>query len=77
MRTTVVLDQDVLRAVEQLRRSEGLGLSEAVNLLARRGLHSPAPPHAFTQSTSSLGPPRIPIDDVAAALDVLEGEAHR
>ena len=78
MRTTVTLDDDIARAVEQLRRERGLGTSAAVNALARHGLaqaeHRTGP---FVQRVSSLGPARIPLDDIGAALEVLEGEAHR
>lgn len=78
MRTTVTLDDDVARAVAQLRRQHGLGTSAAVNALARRGLaHREREPARFTQRVSSLGAARIPLDDVGAALEVLEGEAHR
>ena len=38
MRTTIALDPDIEAEVERLRRREGLGLSEAVNVLARRGM---------------------------------------
>jgi hypothetical protein len=38
MRLTVTLDPDVRAAVDELRRDQGLGVSEALNLLARRGL---------------------------------------
>ena len=31
MRTTVALDDDVVAAVERVRRERGLGLSEALN----------------------------------------------
>ena len=77
MRTTVRLDDDVARAVEALRRERGLGTSEALNELARRGLaldSEAAPP--FRQRTSSLGAPKVPLDDVAEALDLLEGEGR-
>lgn len=37
-RTAVTLDEDIARAVEELRRSQGLRTSAAVNALARRGL---------------------------------------
>lgn len=78
MRTTIKLEPDVLRAVERLRRDTGMGLSAAVNTLARRGLGVPeAEPRPFEQSASSLGEPRVPVDDVAAALELLEGETHR
>ena len=78
MRTTVTLDEDIARAVERVRRERGLGISAALNELARRGLavHDPGSGE-FTQKVSSMGRPRVPLDDVAAALDLLEGEAHR
>ncbi|MFZ1372198.1 MAG: CopG family transcriptional regulator [Nostocoides sp.] len=38
MRTTVTLAEDVAREVERLRASQGLGPSEAINQLARRGM---------------------------------------
>lgn len=77
MRTTIKLDEDVARAVDRLRREEGLGLSAAVNKLARRGLaRELAPRGPFIQEVSPMGEPRIPIDDIGAALEILEGEAH-
>lgn len=78
MRTTVTLDEDVARAVDELRREQGLSASRAVNALARRGLNGRDRDRvAFTQTASSLGRARIPLDDVGAVLEVLEGEAHR
>ncbi len=78
MRTTVTLDDDIAVAVERLRRELGLGTSAAVNALARQGLaRKSRPPGSFTQRVSSLGPGRIPLDDVAGALDLLEGESPR
>jgi hypothetical protein len=78
MRTTVTLDEDVARAVEELRRERGLGVSAALNALARQGLSSGAEAgERFTQRVSPLGPPRIPLDDIGAALDLIEGETRR
>lgn len=78
MRTTVNLDDDVAVAVEQLRRERGLGTSAAVNALARQGLaQGLTSPETFRQQVSSLGTARIPLDDVASALEVLGGEVHR
>lgn len=74
----MTLDDDVVKAIEALRRERGLGASAAVNELVRRGLASPAePPARFHQRTSSMGTPRVPIDDIGSALELLEGEAHR
>ncbi len=79
MRTTVRLDDDVYKAIETLRRERGLGTSAALNELVRRGLLASASGAAerFTQRTSSMGRPRIPLNDIGDALEVLEGEAHR
>jgi predicted ATPase len=77
MRTTVKLDNDVARAVEDLRREEGLGVSAALNTLARRGLATQSEKRSrFVQTVSPMGESRIPLDDIGAALEVLEGEAH-
>ena len=77
MRTTVSLDEDVERAVVQLRRDQGLGTSAAINELARRGLsRGEHPSQPFVQRTFSMGSPRIALDDIAGALDALEGDGH-
>lgn len=76
MRTTVTLDEDFAAAVREARR-RGIGVSEALNELARRGLAGGhADPEPFTQDTSSMGAPRVPLDDVAGALALLEGDTH-
>lgn len=77
MRTTLTLDDDVVKALERLRQEQGVGLSEAANTLIRRGLAAAdAPAARFVQTTSSLGAARVPLDDVAGALELLEGEAQ-
>jgi hypothetical protein len=76
MRTTIQLDPDTLAAVDELRRSTDVGLSEAVNLLIRRGLAAPRSRGAFTQRSASLGL-RIDVSNVAEALELLEGPTSR
>jgi hypothetical protein len=78
MRTTVTLEEDVVKALETLRRERGLGTSAALNELVRRGLAT-GPPRAkpFRQRTSTMGPARVPLDDIGHALELLEGETHR
>ena len=77
MRTTVSLDDDVAKALDQQRRERGLGTSAALNELVRRGLASTsARPTPFRQRTSDMGAARIPLDDIGHALELLEGEAH-
>jgi hypothetical protein len=72
VRTTVNIDDDVAAEIERLRREEGRGLSEALNMLARAGLAAAArerPP--FRQTTAHLGI-GIPVDNVAEVLDLLD-----
>lgn len=76
MRTTVTLDDDVAAAVDRLRRERGVGLSEALNELARSGLRAPAPGVPFRQRTVDLGV-GIDIRNVAEALELAEGAEHR
>lgn len=76
MRTTVEFDPDTAKAVERLRRERGLGVSQAVNELIRRGLLQSEPRPKFEQSTRSLGL-RIDVSNVAEALETLEGPAAR
>jgi hypothetical protein len=76
MRTTITLDDDVAAAVERIRRERGVGVSEAINGLARAGLNAkPARPH-FRQRSASIGL-RIDVTNVAEALEQLDGPAAR
>jgi hypothetical protein len=53
-------------------------MSDVINDLARRGLAGEAAERKpFVQKTSNMGRPRIPLDDVSAALDILEGPFRR
>lgn len=76
MRTTVSLDPDVVAAVERLRRERGLGVSSALNELARRGLAREPAAEPFEQRTSAMGA-RIDVTNVAEALELIEGEPAR
>jgi hypothetical protein len=76
MRTTIVLDEDVAAAVEQLRRERAAGLSETVNELIRAGLRVRRPPRRFEQHTHHLDL-RIDATNVAEALELLDGPASR
>ncbi len=40
MRTTITVADDVFAEMERMRREEGLGPSEALNTLARRGMQA-------------------------------------
>jgi hypothetical protein len=73
MRTTVRLDEDVAAAAEHLRRERHIGLSEAVNELARAGMRRSGPRRQFRQRTSDLGL-RVDVSNVAEALDLLDAD---
>ncbi|MDP9408239.1 MAG: ribbon-helix-helix protein, CopG family [Actinomycetota bacterium] len=77
MRTTVTLGQDVAAAVERLRRERGVGVSEVVNDLLRRGLQVTRPTEPFRQVRTRMGRPSLPLDDVSGLLDTLEGDDRR
>lgn len=76
MRTTVDLDDDVAAAVRRLRAERGIGVSEAVNRLARVGLTVKPTRSRFRQRTARLDL-GIDISNVAEALELLDGPAGR
>ena len=76
MRTTVEFDEDAARALARLRRESGMGVSEAVNHLVRRGLAAETTREPFAQKTHSLGI-RIDVSNVAEAIDLIEGPHGR
>lgn len=76
MRTTVEFAADTAKAIEKLRKERGLGVSEAVNELIRRGMLRDGRRKRFQQRTSPLGL-RIDVSNVAEALEILEGPSAR
>jgi Ribbon-helix-helix protein, copG family len=76
VRTTVTLADDVAAAVERLRRERGIGMSEAVNELARAGLTKQAAAKPFAQKAHDLGR-GIDFSDVGDAIETLDGPAAR
>ena len=69
------LDPDVQAAAERLRAERNIGLSEAVNELARAGLRARPEQRQFRQRTRALGL-RVDVSNVAEALDLLDREDH-
>jgi hypothetical protein len=81
-RTTLTLDPDVATELERRRRERGTTLKHEVNELLRAGLSRAAEPTArgkrFETKPLPLGKPLIEsFDDVAAVLELAEGEQHR
>ena len=74
MRTTITIADDVFAEMERLRAEQGLGPSEALNLLARRGMARVAEPRAdYLHRTADIG---ISVDmtDIGAVLEMLDAE---
>lgn len=76
MRTTVTLDEDVAAAVRQIRRERGIGVSEALNRLARAGLTVKRSESPFRQRAVKLGL-KVDVTNVAEAIELLDGPAGR
>ena len=68
MRTTINLEDDVASEVARLRRERGLGVSEAVNELARAGFAATRTDYEYQHPTRDMGA----LIDVANVADVLE-----
>jgi hypothetical protein len=72
MRTTVNVDEDVAAEIARLRREQGIGLSAALNLLARRGLAAGAAPRTrFRQESADLDA-RVDVTNIGEVLDLLD-----
>jgi ribbon-helix-helix CopG family protein len=76
MRTTVSLDDDVAAAVQRMRAERNIGLSEAVNELARAGFAVPSQRTRFVQRTFPMGA-RIDVTNTGDTLEYFEGPSHR
>jgi Arc/MetJ family transcription regulator len=71
MRTTITLDEDVAAAAQRIRREEGVGISEAINRLARAGLAQPAKRRRYEHRSAQLGI-KVDISNIGAVLDLLD-----
>jgi hypothetical protein len=73
MRTTLTLADDVVAAVERLRRERSIGMSEAVNELVRAGLaQQDRPMRPFRQKSHDLGR-GVDLDNIGDTLETLDG----
>ena len=69
----MTLDRDIAAEVKRLRRTEGIGPSEAINRLARAGLSTPRQNRPFRQRSVHMGELLIDVTNVSEALDIAEG----
>ncbi len=74
MRTTVDLDDDVSAALAELQRATGMGKSEALNQLVRRGLLGPvdAGRQSFVQASADLGRALVDVTNIGEVLELLD-----
>ncbi|MBS9535863.1 CopG family transcriptional regulator [Mycobacterium sp. M1] len=73
MRTTVVIDDDVAAEIDRLRR-EGLGISEALNLLARRGMAAAGIKSTpYRHRTAPIGL-KVDVANIGDVLDLLDDD---
>jgi hypothetical protein len=81
MRTTLTIDDDIAVRLERLRRERDANLKDVVNDALRRGLdniEAPTKPRRpFRMKTYDMGEQLIPLDNVADAISILEGEDHK
>ncbi|HEX3537725.1 MAG TPA: hypothetical protein VHU15_13265 [Stellaceae bacterium] len=80
MRTTLTLDDDVAAELERLLKSRETSLKALVNDVLRRGLQemTARPKHRKPFRTKSVpGRLLIPIDNIAEALALAEGEEFK
>lgn len=72
MRTTINIAPDVEAEIERLRREEGLGISEAINVLARRGMAAGGAKRPEVRVKPVDVGLRIDVTNVAEVLDLLD-----
>lgn len=71
MRTTITLDDDVAAALEQVRRNEGVGISEAVNRLVRASLSRPRPVSPYRHRSRPIGL-KVDVTNIGDVLELLD-----
>lgn len=71
MRTTITVADDVYAEMERLRREEGLGPSEALNRLARRGMAGKGARTDYVHSSAPIGL-RVDVANIGDVLDLLD-----
>lgn len=78
MRTTVRIDDDLLRDLKQQAQREGVSLTQVVNRALRCGLTSQEqprkPPRPYREKTFRMGVPEFNLDKALALAAALEDE---
>jgi predicted CopG family antitoxin len=78
MRTTITLADDVTSEIERMKREQGIGVSEAINELARAGMiRKKEPRKKFVQRTYKMGREKVDVTNIGEVLEILEGPEYR
>jgi hypothetical protein len=81
MRTTLILNDDVVVQLERLCRARDASFQDVVNEALRRGLREMSAPEnkrkPFRTEVCHMGEPLIDLDNVAEVLAYAEGEDHK
>lgn len=80
MRTTLTVDEDVMRLLKKEMRLSGISLKTAVNHFLRLGLLSSKHPKRkpFVVKARKLGlPPGLSYDNAGQLIEDLEGATHK
>jgi hypothetical protein len=74
MRTTITVADDVAAEMERLRRTEGLGPSEALNRLARQGMAASSTPRVdYVHESADLGL-KVDVSNIGDVLELLDSD---
>lgn len=79
MRTTVRIDDDLLRAIKDRAHREELSVTKILNDALRAGLFADPGPRRktrFRQQTYDMGPPLLDITKALSLADRLKDEGH-
>ena len=78
MRTTVKIDDDLLRELKEQAHREGTSLAKLVNRVLRRGLdasrQAKTPVRPYREKTYNMGVPNVNLDKALALAAALEDE---
>ena len=81
MRTTVRIDDDLMRELRQRAHADGISLTECINRVLRNGLGgmrgTSRKPRPFREKTFHMGEPKANLDKSLASAASLEDEEAR
>lgn len=81
MRTTVRVDDDLLRCLKQQASQEGISLAAMVNRALRRGVEAlrqgARPERPFREKTFSMGEPKVDLNKALGLAAAMEDEETR